>query len=127
MKRAEPSPKSAPSPDAAPLEVIWVTKKYFDQVLDQIVARERGVLDRLEEYEPLVETYLQSVKPDGLLGYVPVTDQYFLGRLQLAGAVFFGEEFGHAHAEDIKHVGQRINRDRTLVILKLGDEPFGQI
>jgi hypothetical protein len=57
----------------------------LDQVLDQIVARERGVLDRLEEYEPLVETYLQSVKPDGLLGWVPVKDQYFLGRLQLGG------------------------------------------
>lgn len=57
----------------------------LDQVLDRIVDREQGTLDRLRNYEPLVETYLQSVKRDGELGFVPVKDQYFLGRLQLPG------------------------------------------
>jgi len=55
----------------------------LDQVLNQIVAREQGLLGRLQQYRPLVETYLQSVKPDGVLGPVPVKDRYFLARLQL--------------------------------------------
>ena len=53
-------------------------------VLDEVVAREQGLLDRLRQYRPLVETYLQTVKPDGLQGAVPIKDRYFLGRLQLA-------------------------------------------
>jgi len=57
----------------------------IDQVLERIVSREQGLLGRLKGYQPLVETYLQSVKPDGVLGSVPVRDRYFLGRLQLGG------------------------------------------
>ncbi len=55
----------------------------LDRVLDSIVANEKGFLGRLQEYRPLVETYLQSVKPDGVKGYVPVKDRYFLARLRL--------------------------------------------
>lgn len=53
-----------------------------DQVLDRVVANEQGMLDRLMSYHPLVETYLQSVKPNGAEGLTPVSDRYFLGRLQ---------------------------------------------
>jgi hypothetical protein len=55
----------------------------LDRVLNEVVAREQGLLDRLQQYRPLVETYLQSAKPD-VLGSVPVKDRYFLGRLKLA-------------------------------------------
>ncbi|HXV78040.1 MAG TPA: M48 family metalloprotease [Candidatus Polarisedimenticolaceae bacterium] len=61
----------------------------LDAVLDEIVARERELTRTLEQYRPLIETYMQTVEPDVELGLVPVRDRYFLGRLSLgdAGAV----------------------------------------
>jgi hypothetical protein len=55
----------------------------LDQVLDAIVANEQRVADSLEQYQPLVETYIQTVKPDPALGSVPVNDNYFFGRLEI--------------------------------------------
>lgn len=55
----------------------------LDLVLDAIVANEQELAATLEQYQPLVETYIQTVKPDVTLGFVPVRDNYFLGRLQL--------------------------------------------
>lgn len=55
----------------------------LDRVLDQIVAREGEVLRNLRQYQPLVETYLQSVRTDAVQGSVPVKDRYLLGRLNL--------------------------------------------
>jgi hypothetical protein len=55
----------------------------LDRVLNEIVANERGLSGTLSQYEPLVETYIQTVKPDAVLGSLPIKDRYFLGRLQL--------------------------------------------
>jgi hypothetical protein len=55
----------------------------LDDVLDAIIANERELATTLEQYQPLVETYLQTVKPDSALGFVPVKDNYFFGRLEL--------------------------------------------
>jgi hypothetical protein len=55
----------------------------LDQVLDAIVANERDLASKLEQYRPLMETYLQTVKNDATLGGVPVNDNYFFGRLEL--------------------------------------------
>ncbi|NIL99384.1 MAG: M48 family metalloprotease [Acidobacteria bacterium] len=54
----------------------------LDQVLDRVFAQEQGMLERLMDHHPLVETYLQSVKPNGVEGLTPISDRYFLGRLQ---------------------------------------------
>jgi len=56
----------------------------IDAVLDRIVARERELASTLKHYQPLVETYLQTVKPDPTLGTAPVADKYFLGRIVLS-------------------------------------------
>ena len=53
----------------------------MDQVLDRVVDNENGLIERLERYTPLVETYLQTLQPDSELGTVPLSDDYFLGRL----------------------------------------------
>jgi len=55
----------------------------FDQVVDRITARELIFLQNLRQFQPMVETYLQYMKPDKELGAVPSRDQYFLGRLEL--------------------------------------------
>src|SRR5262245_25411643 len=54
-----------------------------DQVVDRIASREKAVVASLHEYTPLVETYIQLMRPDKELGSVPGDDRYFLGRTRL--------------------------------------------
>jgi len=58
----------------------------MDQVLDAAIASERELAATLESHRPVVETYVQTVKPDPVLGVVPVRDNYFFGRLELVSA-----------------------------------------
>jgi hypothetical protein len=61
---------------AAPAEQL----KTMDQVVDRIVTNENRLNQQIRQYTPLVETYIQDLKPDKDLGYVPAGDKYFLGR-----------------------------------------------
>ena len=56
----------------------------FDQVLDKVVEREHFFTAQMHHLHPLVETYIQNLKGDKELGMVPVSDQYFLGRIDLS-------------------------------------------
>src|SRR4030095_13683724 len=51
----------------------------LDQVVDRALDREKALIKMLEERTPLIETYLQNLKPDSLLGSVPMQDHYFMG------------------------------------------------
>ncbi len=53
----------------------------FDRVVDRVLAREAENTNALRTYSPLVETYLQNMRPDKELGLVPYGDQYFLTRV----------------------------------------------
>jgi len=57
------------------------------QAVDKIVAQEQAEVETLRHYSPLVETYIQLVRPDKELGAVPDGDRYFLGRAELAKGV----------------------------------------
>jgi hypothetical protein len=57
------------------------------QAVDKIVAQEQAEVQTLRQYSPLVETYIQLVRPDKDLGAVPDGDRYFLGRAALAKGV----------------------------------------
>jgi len=57
------------------------------QAVDKIVAQEQTEVQTLRQYSPLVETYIQLVRPDKELGAVPDGDRYFLGRAALAKGV----------------------------------------
>jgi hypothetical protein len=59
----------------------------LDQVLDRIVAREKAQMEMIRGHEPLVETYIQLLAPDKVLGHVPNGDKYFLGRANLNNGV----------------------------------------
>src|ERR1700730_10190036 len=59
----------------------------IDQVVDRIVTQEKAEMQMLRQYSPLVETYIQMMRPDPNLGRVPAGDKYFLGKAQLANGV----------------------------------------
>lgn len=56
----------------------------FDQVLDRVVEREHFFVAQMRHLHPLVETYIQNMKGDKEFGEVPVSDRYFLGRLDVS-------------------------------------------
>jgi hypothetical protein len=85
------------------------------QAIDQIVAREHDEVAVIHRYTPIVETYVQDMKPDSEMGIVPVKDHYFLGQAEFAKNIedtsmldkkkSKGEEFNpFAHLEGSKFV-----------------------
>ena len=86
------TPQTAPAPqlttrDASTQQVSTVAAS-FDQVIDRTIEREHFFMAQMKQLHPLVETYLQNLKEDKELGApAPVSDVYFLGRLDMsAGA-----------------------------------------
>jgi hypothetical protein len=72
-----------PPPDAAaqtsPLTV--------NQAIDKIIAREHEENATIRRYNPIIETYIQDMKPDKDMGAIPVSDHYYLGQANLAQGV----------------------------------------
>ena len=58
-----------------------------DQAIDHIVAREHEEVGLIRQYTPIVETYVQDVKPDEEMGIVPARDHYFLGQAELSKGI----------------------------------------
>jgi len=59
----------------------------FEEVIERVVQREHLMLSQLRALRPVVETYIQNLKPDGPgenAMSVPVKDEYFLGRLDMS-------------------------------------------
>jgi hypothetical protein len=79
---SSPAPASTSAPAAAVAQAAPTT---LDQVVDRALEREQALIKLLEDRTPLIETYLQNLKPDPQLGPVPMEDHYFLGRLDLQG------------------------------------------
>jgi len=59
----------------------------MDQVLDRVINNEQHLYGQIRNYSPLVETYIQNLKPDKDLGEVPAGDKYFLGRANFTKGV----------------------------------------
>jgi len=58
-----------------------------NDVVDKVVAQEQLEIQLLRQYSPLVETYIQYLRPDKQLGAAPNGDKYFLGRASLSSGV----------------------------------------
>ncbi len=54
------------------------------QLIDKAIGREKEVVKTVRERAPLVETYIQNMKPDPVLGQIPDSDQHFLGRVEFS-------------------------------------------
>ena len=59
----------------------------MDDVIDRVITNENRANQQIKQYSPLVETYIQHLKPDKDLGYAPAGDKYFLGRADFSKGV----------------------------------------
>jgi hypothetical protein len=73
----------AASPAATPVD----QPQTMDAVLDRVIARENEMNQQIRKYSPLVETYIQNLRPDKDLGFIPAGDRYFLGRAEFSKGV----------------------------------------
>jgi len=58
-----------------------------NEAIDRIIAREHDENATIRRYNPIIETYIQDMKPDKDMGSVPDKDHYFLGQANLAKGV----------------------------------------
>jgi hypothetical protein len=59
----------------------------FSDVVDKIISQEQAEVQLLHQYSPLVETYIQNLRPNKQMGAAADGDKYFLGRAELAKGV----------------------------------------
>jgi len=59
----------------------------MEEVVKRVVDNENHMYGRMKQYSPLVETYIQNLKPDAELGEVPAGDRYFLGKADFSKTV----------------------------------------
>ncbi|MGD0179781.1 MAG: M48 family metalloprotease [Terriglobales bacterium] len=80
----------------------------FDQTVDRVVERERGFVVTMKRMHPLAETYIQNLREDNDHNVEPVSDQYFLGRLDLNHGVR-DSMFQRQHEGFLHHVSNPIS------------------
>ena len=59
----------------------------MEEVIDRVVITENRLNQDIRKFSPLVETYIQNLKPDKELGFTPAGDKYFLGRAEFSKGV----------------------------------------
>jgi hypothetical protein len=82
-QQTAPAATSTPAPSAGDAAV--------SQILDHIIGTEAVLSAKMRTLHPLVETYLQSLDKDDDLAFRPVSDRYFIGKLD-----FNAEEKNHS-------------------------------
>ncbi|MGH9494095.1 MAG: M48 family metalloprotease [Candidatus Sulfotelmatobacter sp.] len=93
-----PAQTMAPAPPAATL----------NEVLDRVVQREHFFMAQMRHMHPMVETYLQDLKNGDDGKTIPVSDRYFLGRLEMndgPGDISFTGQPGFSHRMMAKLTG----------------------
>jgi hypothetical protein len=91
---------SSPAASAAPLgkkgtDQVSTAPKLTasqNQLVEKAIAREKEVIKTVKERAPLVETYIQNMRPDPQLGQAPESDQHFLGRVEF-GRIIGGNQY----------------------------------
>ncbi len=87
--QAQAQPPSDPSQDLN--HVLWqpssTAARNLDEVIDRAINSEHLLVDRLRNKEPVIETYIQQMKRDTDLGFVPDHDYYFLGKLNISNGI----------------------------------------
>ena len=112
---------------AAPQPAAPAASTALDQVIEKVAARESEYVKTLRQYTPLVETYLQEMAPDPVMGEVPKNDWYHLSRLSLSNKTvdvlnFAGKNDMSSEPQEHKNILSRTASatGRTLTFGKLG-------
>jgi hypothetical protein len=66
---------------AATTEARLVQNDSYNKVIDSLIEREEQIIASLADFAPVVETYMQHIRPDKELGEAPAGDRYFLTKL----------------------------------------------
>ena len=61
-------------------------------LVEKAIGREKVLIKNIQQRTPLVETYIQNMKPDIKLYQVPVSDEYMLSRVDF-GKGFFDKSY----------------------------------
>ena len=81
-------------------------------LIDKAILREKEVIKTVKDRAPIVETYIQNMRPDPVLGQVPDSDQHFLGRVE------FSKIIGDTAYEVNKSTSKGSTNDGKLGFLK---------
>jgi hypothetical protein len=71
--------KKKPKEDVLPSRKLTAGQ---NALIDKAILREKEVVKTVKDRAPLVETYIQNMRPDPVLGQVPESDEHFLGRVE---------------------------------------------
>jgi hypothetical protein len=69
-------------PEPVPQATSSQASPELTRVVNAVIARENQLITLESSYTPRMEIYIQYLRPEPDLGAVPVTDSYFLGRMQ---------------------------------------------
>jgi len=72
------------------------------RLVQQAIAREKVIVKQIQKSTPVVQSYIQDVRPDAKLYQVPVSDQYMIGRVDF-GKAFTADEYAQASRSEKKH------------------------
>ena len=75
-----------------------------DALINKAIIREKDVIKVVRERAPLVETYIQNMRPDPVMRQVPDSDQHFLGRVE------FGKVIGGAAYKEGPKAGEKTSK-----------------
>ncbi len=56
-------------------------------LIDKSIVREKVVIKTVKERAPIVETYIQNMKPDPVMRQIPESDEHFLGRVDFGKVI----------------------------------------
>src|SRR5258707_4015225 len=59
----------------------------MEEVVDRVIVNENHLNQEIRKFSPLVETYIQNLKPDKQLGFITAGDKSFLGRADFSKGV----------------------------------------
>jgi hypothetical protein len=103
-------------------------------LIDKSIVREKVVIAEVKKRAPLVETYIQNMKPDPVMRQVPESDEHFVGRVDF-GKVIGGDEYKegpkvgekHGIGADLKHSLSFLSAISGSLRLQFNEQGFFQM
>ena len=91
-------------------------------LIDKAIAREKVVVKTVKERSPIVETYIQTMKPDPVMGQIPESDEHHLARVDF-NKIIGDEAYAVNKATSEDSVGNKLSflKSSLSYITNLGD------